>query len=141
MISMENVVRSFETVDRKPKLVLIITRPTEVDLGDAYVEWGAASHFAALSKISTIRDPIVKPPYAGFKVTKFGSGGDDEDDNPDDPNEPEVEVSQWTETGRETHVIVISNPEDPEQYVIVEVVDAIMFSGPNGELQQFNFRN
>lgn len=61
--------------------------------------------------------------------------------NPHNPTSPTTPPNRprtsevWQETGRNTHDKRVENPDDSEQYVIVEVIDDITFSTPRGFVQ------
>lgn len=54
-----------------------------------------------------------------------------------DPDTP----SDQSEISRTTHTVRVTNPDDPTQFVDVEVADAIVFKDADGNTLQQNFNN
>jgi hypothetical protein len=63
-----------------------------------------------------------------------GGGSDD----PDDGEPPEL---VYNEIERSTHEKRVTNPEDPDSWVDVEVIDDILFRGPDGRRHRFVLDN
>lgn len=95
--------------------------PAEV-LPEAFLRWGGPSQF---NFSDSFRDKANNP--FGFHTK-------------DEPNDENV-VYQFTETGRNTSQVRVENPDDPDQFVIVEQINAIEFSGPKGVVYSFRFAN
>lgn len=116
--SFESLVRPFTSVFSfsTPRL------PPEpaVQEPEAFIEWGGPSVF---SFDDTFRE------LAGAGTAK----------KDDDDNEPPEE--HWTENGRSTSDVRVENPDDPDQFVIVQQIDSIGFTGPGGRRAQFQFSN
>lgn len=118
--SMEEIVRPFVPIESfsTPRVPPTPTPPEP----EAFLRWGQASAFQFES---SFRDKATRG--IGFRV---GDGGDEEF--------PPV---TYTETGRDTSLLRVENPDDPDQFVEVERIDAISFRGPNGRDTIFRLRN
>lgn len=117
-VTMEAIVRPW--VD-----VVSFSSPREIPLPppvepEAFFRHGQASQF-------TFDD--------SFRNRASGVGFRTEDPPPGD------EVLQFVETGRDVTEVRVENPEDADQYVIVEVIDKIDFDGPNNTKYRFIFTN
>lgn len=55
-----------------------------------------------------------------------------------DPNAPNM---NFKEQERQTHTVRVSNPDDPEQFVDVEVIDQIQFNNAVNEAAQYILNN
>lgn len=53
----------------------------------------------------------------------------------------ETPVTLYTEVGRIEEKVRIENPDDADQYVIVARITSIQFSGPEGNILQFDYRH
>lgn len=118
---------SFEVVVRPAGIVAVLKekpnqQPIATQDDEAYIEWGRGS--LNLSDRSTAGD------------TDFNW----EEQFPDipqipDPATPEGQQTPtfvFNEVARQTHVVRITQDGKPENYVDVEVIDAIAFNGPAG---------
>lgn len=65
-----------------------------------------------------------------------GQEGEEEEEQ-----EKEIPVIDWTEMCRTTSDVRVENPDDSEQYVIVQRIEAVVFQTRNGERIRLNFRN
>ena len=81
---------------------------------------------------------------AGFE--QIEGGGGPQDDNfsvrivdPDEPDQPpEKQVLEFKEIGkRVTEDVRVENPNDSEQFVIVQTILEITFEGPDGNCRKF----
>lgn len=92
-------------------------RPPEVE-GGACIRWGRASQFDDTSSIDRPRITF---------------------DWPDDEDEAEEEIItlDYQEVMRAVSEIRVENPEDSEQYVMVERIENITFRGPDGRHHRF----
>jgi hypothetical protein len=85
---------------------------------EAALCWGGPSNFT-----SSPTTPSVTPP------TQPGGGGGVVDDEDDDLG---ACPTAWEEVDKETEDVRIENPEDPEDYVIVQRRTRSQFQTPNG---------
>jgi hypothetical protein len=102
--------------------------PTSGD-DEAVIEWGRGP-LGMVERSATLRSTYTS-----------GPGFDWEDNFPDTPP-PDEEKPEFVfdEISRKTHVVRVSNPTNPENYVDVSVIDVIAFEGPNG-IYIFRFTN
>lgn len=107
----EVLVRPFQASDR----ILARRRPKEVEPEneDATITWGRAANFNLTATDS-------------FTTIIINDG-----DEPDEPEEPPSALV-WTETYRATEDVRVENPDDSEQYVVVQRIREIWFVGPDG---------
>lgn len=131
-VRLESVVRPFVTVESQP-IQRIFRRPEPAEPQPATLEWGDGSRF-------------VFPP----QVQNPTSGGDDGTtrgpiiDWPDEFGGEDEQVAQWTwtEVSRETSDFRVENPEDPEQFLIVQRIDKMtMADSKSGDTVLLVFRN
>ncbi|MEK9752502.1 MAG: hypothetical protein VW338_04725 [Rhodospirillaceae bacterium] len=111
----EPLVRPFETGNPyADKLVnrLIARRPGPSD-GEASLRWGGPSRFEARA-----------PEYPTITIT----GGSDDQDVIDELDVPTLEFEEHERTVSE---IRVENPDDPDQYVMVERIETITWRGPD----------
>jgi hypothetical protein len=47
----------------------------------------------------------------------------------------------WTEIARAVRIVRVTNPDDDQQYVDVEIADAVTFCGPGGQTMTLVFNN
>lgn len=69
--------------------------------------------------------------YVAASVTS--NGFSQREDNGKDENPPKKGPRLYKETSRDTVTKRVSNPQDANQYVDVEVITSISFQGPDGE--------
>jgi hypothetical protein len=108
---MERVIRPWVDVVSYPRVVVV--PPIEI-LPEVFLQWGGPSQFVVEGSES-FRE-VAKTP--GLTL------GDDDDDD-----EEEL-IFTYNESGRNTSEKRIENPDDPDQYVMVEVIDEITFDHP-----------
>lgn len=115
----------FRTVSRQTAVVESFLKdrtpgPLEVPEEEAEIRWG---------KPSTFTWSVTNPP-GGFSPggTVIGSNNDDDDGDADDP--PGPKTLEFNETERHISTVTVTNPSDPEQYVVVERIEDITFSVP-----------
>jgi hypothetical protein len=127
---LEPVVRPFSDPKAFALLDRIIARRLRPgEEAEAAIQWGAASRW-------TIKDNVApeQPSRTGVNII------DDDPDPPEDVPDPVSELV-YTEQWREVHVVRVSNPEDAEQFVDVEVIDRIAYLGPDNILRIFVLNN
>lgn len=116
-VHFEGLVRQFVAIDsfRTPR---VPAEPPPVE-PEAFIRWGGPSAF---SYDDSFRD--------------IANGGVrfDTDDDPDE--DPEL---VYSETGRSTTDVRVENPDDPDQFVIVQKVQSMSLSGPGGRKIKFQF--
>lgn len=121
--SAEKIVRPFELVS-----VLAADQPPQVDAdpeAETEVRFGKASQFSY-----SVDNPD----------DQLDSGGIEIRDNDADPQEDDQQPSGaliYREVRRAAFPIRIENPDDPDQYVIVSRIYAIVFDGPDGRQRTF----
>jgi hypothetical protein len=106
---------------------LLARKPTEDQDAEAQVRWGKASKFVQALKGEKFLPSIQIINWPDFP-------GDDKDDE-------EEPVIDWHELARTTSDVRVENPDDSEQYVIVQRVETITFQTPEGKRIRFNFKN
>lgn len=118
-ITMESLVRPFVGVFSfsTPR---VAPEPAPVE-PEAFLRWGGPSAF---SFDDSFRD-----------VASGGVSFHTDDDDNDDVEE------QYSETGRSTSDVKVENPDDPDQFVIVQQIQSMAFSGPGGRKIRFQFSN
>ncbi len=98
--------------------------------GEATLRWGATGDFqfaAGRGGAFAVRQPI-------FTFLPQGDDAEDEDGGA-------AEGLIFTETGRKTTTLRITNPVDSAQFVDVERIDRISFQGPDGVIRTFVLNN
>lgn len=115
----EDMVRPFVSVDSFSRKRTIV-EPREIP--ESFFEAGGPSQF---SYQDTFRD--------------LANGGRRFRTNDPPPGEDEPE--RWREQGRDVTEVRVENPDDPDQFVIVERIDKIRFQGPDGRTVQYELRN
>ncbi|MBX9757203.1 MAG: hypothetical protein K2Y29_00390 [Beijerinckiaceae bacterium] len=131
---MERIVRPFRLIDSAPPAAAPTRQPLPGEEGEAFLAWGDTSRFIRpdLSEPVTSATPFGAP-GARYKWEK--EEPEDEDDETDD------DVSTYREISREVQKIRVQNPNDAEQYVMVERITSIKFSRPSGGSVRFVFNN
>lgn len=123
-VRIEQIVRPFSVVSSgsetqtKPKRLL----PGEDT--EAFASWGQTANF---SSSSDQNDPLKS---GGGK-----SGFETEE------NEEEDQENVYTEEGRSVSKIKVASEDDEDTFIMVEVVNTITMSGPNGKTFKFVFNN
>lgn len=110
---------SFEVVVRPAGIVAVLKekpnqQPIATQDDEAYIEWGRGSL------------NLVDQSTAGDITFNW------EDQFPETPEDPQTPTFVFDEVARQTHVVRITQDGKPENYVDVEVIDAIAFNGPSG---------
>lgn len=90
--------------------------PLEIPEQESEIRWGKASSFQW-----SVSNP---PATNGGGSVSFPDGDDDEEP------EPESKTLEFDETTRTVEDIRVENPDDSEQYVIVQRINDITFRGP-----------
>jgi hypothetical protein len=116
--AMEKIVRAFQDKNRTPPPAR--RKPVESDGDLAILTWGG--------EIS-LNDPA----SSGFSINNPGTGPQD--------TKAERKTRVYTEVSRATKVIRVTNPDDESQYVDVERITSITFSGPDGVDVIFNLKS
>lgn len=118
-VSVENWVRPFVSIEsfRTPRVPLA---PPPVE-PEAFIRFGGQSHF-------TFNDTFREVAGGGTII------------KPDDDPDGDKEVV-YSETGRSTHDKRVENPDDPDQFVVVKVIDSMKFNGPGARKISFQFSN
>lgn len=102
-------------------------RPVEDPDAEANLRWGAASDFSSVSPSGR----FVPYPYGAVNYPP----------DPDEDDEEDERIEDWDEEKRTTSTKRIENPDDADQYVIVEVIDSIVFKRPNNIKVRLNLSN
>ncbi len=126
---MERIVRPFVVIDSKPYDPPAPRQPLPGEDDEAFISWGAPSRFIT----PQITQPVTSSSSfgGGFRVTW------PEDDK---PKKSQIERT-YTEISRTVDTIKIENPEDSSQYVMIERIDEIQFSAPDGSTATFKLNN
>lgn len=106
---------------------LLARKPSEDEDAEAQVRWGKASQFIAQMQGTQYLPTINIVNWPDFP-------GNEED-------EEEETVIDWNELARTTSDVRVENPDDDEQYVIVQRVETITFQTPEGKRIRFIFKN
>lgn len=114
----EEIVRPFVSVESFSKRRVVVEVREEPE---AFLAWGQPSQFSFEDNFRDLANTGRR-----FKV-----------DDPDD----EDNVEKFTETGRDVTEVRVENPDDPDQFVIVERIDKINFNAPGGRKIQFILKN
>lgn len=99
----------------------ITLRPPKDEVNEASYRFGQASRFDVLDQPDpedTGLDVVVRQP----------------DDEP-------LLITVYNEVSRQVSEVRVENPDDPEQYVMVQRIESIIFSRDDGHLFQFNYTN
>jgi hypothetical protein len=126
---MERIVRPFVTIESAPATPPTPRKPLPGEDGEAFISWGASSRFIRPNLSEPLRSDTSLG-EGGFKITW-----------PKDEEEEEKTVRQYSEISRETETIRVENPDDEEQYVMVERINTIDFSSPDGSTVRFILKN
>lgn len=107
---------------------LLAKRRAPGEESEASIIWGGQSDFT----VAELKPPEL-PKLRGINI----GGGDD--DTP--PEEPAVTIV-YQEVARTTHEFTVTNPEDPADFVVIEVIDDITFQRQSdGVFVQFILNN
>ncbi|MDK1386386.1 hypothetical protein QN224_13300 [Sinorhizobium sp. 8-89] len=108
---------------------LLARKPAEDQDAEAHVRWGKPSEFVA-----AMRGQQYLPHVNIVNWPEFPEGGEDDQPQP---------VLDWQEIPgtRQTSDVRVENPDDPEQYVIVQRTEAAIFQTHTGEIIRLNFAN
>lgn len=118
-VSMEGLVRPFETrfkLRQDPRIETLREAPGTSETSNLC--WGIPSSPLLGTSVKT-RNPTDPP----------------ERDKPD-----QTEIT-WQEQSRKTKKIRVENPDDAEQYVMVERIEEIVFTQPSGPRVKLVFKN
>lgn len=128
---MENIVRSFVEIDSQP-INRIFRRPDPTPSApEALICWGESSQFVFPPQ--TVAPPSDPAGGGGITVNWPEDDGELQDIPP---------LRMLTEVSRVTSDKRIENPQDPEQYVIVQRIDElVMVDSIDGESITFIFDN
>lgn len=124
----EKIVRPFEAFRERKDQALERLRAVPGETFEAELCWGEAPDFTG----TTGADP-----HSGFSTKAPG------DTNPSPSPNRDLE---WKEDKRETKKIRVENPDDPEQYVMVERIERLYMRAPSaepfgGKRHKFTFEN
>lgn len=127
-----NSYTSMEAITRQSRVDEILqralsARPPVDDSGEADLRWGKKSRFE-----------LVDPQQVHGLRVRYATNGDGQQTQ--EPP-PECNVLQFDEVQRGIEEIRIENPEDSQQYVIVERIAFIIFSAPDGMYWRFNLKH
>lgn len=92
----------------------------ERDHGPAFFEWGGPSQFEGVNTFRSLSRQV-----------SFGEGDGDPDPVP---------TFTFSEINRQQSDVRITNPDDPEDFVIVKRASSIQFNGPDGKYV-FNYQS
>jgi len=108
---------------------LLARKPSEDEDAEAHVRWGKPSRF-----VSQLTGQRFLPTVNIVNWPDFPDGEEDEEPQP---------VLDWTEIPgtRVTSDVRVENPDDPEQYVIVQRTEKAIFQTHIGEIIRLNFAN
>jgi hypothetical protein len=106
---------------------LLARKPSEDQGAEAHVRWGKASSF-----VVALHGGQFLPSVNIVNWPNFPKNEDDDKEQP---------VKDWFELSRETSDVRVENPDDSDQYVIVQRVEKIIFQTPEGERIRLNFKN
>ncbi|MBB2841263.1 UNVERIFIED_ORG: hypothetical protein GGE64_005045 [Rhizobium etli] len=106
---------------------LLARKPSEDQDAEAQVRWGKASDF-----VQALSGRKFLPSIQIINWPDFPGNDEDEEEEP---------VIDWHELARTTSDVRVENPDDSEQYVIVQRVETITFQTPEGERIRLNFKN
>ena len=125
MQSMEFIIRGFGVVNSAP-VNRVFERPAPPEeRPPAAREWGDGSEF-------------IFPPQINYSW----NWPDDLTEGESEEPEPPASERRLTEVARATSPLRVENPNDPEQFVIVERIDSlIMLDSATGETITMEFRN
>lgn len=130
---MERIVRPFVIIDSKPYDPPAPRQPLPGEEDAAFISWGAPSRF--------ITPQLTQPVTSS---TSFGGAGGGSFrviwPDADKPKKSEIE-REYTEIEREVETIKITNPDDAQQYVMVERISEISFRAPDGSTAKFVLKN
>jgi hypothetical protein len=127
---MERIVRPFVVIDSKPYDPPAPRQPLPGENDLAFISWGAPSRF--------ITPQLTQPVTSS---SRFGSGGF-RVTWPEDEKPQKSEVNRiYAEISRTVDTIKVENPDDPEQYVMIERIDEIEFRAPDGSTATFKLNN
>lgn len=126
---MDRTVRPFTVTDALKRA--LDGRPKFDAEDTALLCWGEPSEFLLSSFGSA--------PSGGGLTVQWDADNDGKDDDNKDVSLCDAEADEYQEVCRETRKIRVENPNDPNQYVIVERALAITLQSPAGTLVRFNF--
>ena len=98
--------------------------------GEATLRWGATGDF----QFAAGRGGVFAKTQPIFIILPQGDEAEDEDGGA-------AEGLIFTETGRLTTIVRVSNPLDANDFVDVERIDRISFVGPDGVIRTFVLNN
>jgi len=111
---------------------LAAKRAALVATSEASIRWGKPSNFSVVGGGGS----IVGGSGGGTVVVIWPP-----DTPPEDPPKQEPPPFQYNEEWRSTSKVRVENPDDSEQYVMVERVESIIFRGQDNKRIQLNFVN
>lgn len=109
---------------------LLARKPSVDEEAEAHVRWGGPSDF-----LLTLRGG---PRY--IPVVEIINWPEDRDGEEEEEPQP---ILEWTEVPgtRETSDVRVENPDDADQYVIVQRAEKVLFHTHEGEYIRLNFAN
>jgi len=133
--TLESVVRPFIWAEIRAKDV-VKPRPLLPGEGsEAFIAWGKASPFT----FTAPEDPVTDDDFTGGENVTTNPPQEEppEDEQPEDDNQ-----TKHTEVGRVVRKVKIVNPDDSQDYVWVERIEAIAFrNNRTGHINNFVFKN
>jgi hypothetical protein len=129
---MERIVRSFVDIDSQP-INRIFRRPDPTpETPETLITWGASSQFVFPPQVTSAGTPGSGAISYNWPTYNYNNGEED----------PVLEERYWTEVSRITSPKRVENPEDAEQYVIIDRIDEmVMVDSKDGESITLVFRN
>jgi len=137
----EKIVRPFEAFRERRDQALERLRAVPGESFEAELCWGEASDLPGTTAAER---------GGGFKTKKPGDEpevSDEPEPGEDKKPRPKQERDlEWNEDSRKVKKIRVENPDDPEQYVMVERIEVLYMRAPseqpfNGKRHMFTFKN
>ncbi|MEJ6845077.1 hypothetical protein V3589_02490 [Sinorhizobium fredii] len=109
---------------------LLARKPSEDEDAEAHVRWGKPSRFVQAMRGTQKFLPTIEI----INWPNFPDEGEEEEEQP---------VLDWQEVAgsRVTSEVRVENPDDEEQYVMVQRTEKVVFQTHTGELIRLNFAN
>lgn len=122
-VSFERVVRPFVLIGPAAPVTSTPKRPLDGEDDEAFLRFGGPARFNR----DALTDPLTTTDnLGGFRVQ-----------HDKDKKEKQQVTYTFRETNRKVEKIRIENPDDEDQYVIVERIKEITFQGPKGDLYKY----
>jgi hypothetical protein len=136
----EKIVRPFEAFRERKDQALERLRAVPGESFEAELCWGEEPDFPGTPDADQT---------SGFRAEAVGYGFNTKDPPPEEPEEPAERDLAWSEewnnNRRDTEKIRVENPDDAEQYVMVERLKVLYMRAPreqpfNGKRHKFTFK-